>query len=68
MLADDLKQKNQALQQEIGSLKGGSAPQGDLKAENAQLRKALAQRGQLLRSWQKHLNQVLGPLDVEEKG
>ena len=70
VLANDLKSKNQALQIEVETLQGGSgtgpAATADLQRlqnENVQLRQALAQRDQLLRSWQQHLHKVLGPLD-----
>ncbi len=69
-LADDLKKKNQALQAQVDSLQmQGTSAAPDLQHlqdENARLRNALAQRDQLLRSWQKHLNHVLGPVDDSE--
>ena len=67
VLADDLKGKIQNLQRQADLLQSNldtaSAATDDLKLlqnENAELRHALAQRDQLLRSCQQHLNTVLG--------
>ena len=67
VLADDLKGKIQNLQRQVDLLQSNldtaSAATDDLKLlqnENAELRHALAQRDQLLRSWQQQLNTVLG--------
>jgi hypothetical protein len=66
VLADDLKGKIQNLQRQVDLLQSNldtaSAATDDLKLlqnENAELRHALAQRDQLLRSWQQQLNTVL---------
>ena len=67
VLADDLKGKIQNLQRQVDLLQSNldtaSAATDDLKLlqnENAELRHALAQRDQLLRSWPQQLNTVLG--------
>ena len=72
VLANDLKSKNENLQTQVETLQAnsGTAATGDLQKlqnENAQLRQALAQRDQLLRSWQQHLHKVLGPLDTTDQ-
>ncbi len=68
-IADDLKNQNQNLRNQLTDLKLATPTANDstearhrLETENAQLRKALSQRDELLRTWQKHLDQVLGPI------
>ena len=68
-IADDLKNQNQNLRNQLTDLKVAPQPRTTqlrhstaLRQKNAQLRKALSQRDELLRTWQKHLDQVLGPI------
>ncbi len=65
MLVSDLKMKNADLAQQLEQarrtgINGGELQQ--LKEENARLHKGLKQRDQVLRTWQKQLNQLY-PLD-----
>lgn len=60
-LVSDLKKKNAELTQQLEQSQNQAAGSGELerlKEENARLLKGLKQRDQLLRTWQKQLNQL----------
>ena len=68
-IADDLKNQNQNLRNQFTDLKVAAPTATEstealhrLETENAQLRKAPSQRDELLRTWQKNIDQVLDPI------
>ena len=68
-IVDDLKNQNQNLRNQFTDLKVAAPTATEstealhrLETENAQLRKAPSQRDELLRTWQKNIDQVLDPI------